>query len=161
MISEHFCWFVFQSLIDALITFKTGYCREVNGNEIDEEEGRESWVPFLHLDIKPDNIFLTDPGDRYDFYKQPVLADYDSSAIMIEDPRLRDENCSQARWNGTEYWQSPEQCVVYNDDYDYPPSKWPLSASTDIYSVGLVIRYMMMCAGAEPGFGGEGARRGA
>lgn len=153
MISEHFCWFVFQSIVDALITFKTGYCTEVVGNDLDEYSRRPGWLSMLHLDIKPANVFLGGPSTKYGFYKQPILADYDSSVALSEDLEKRERDLAARRFAGTLYWQAPEQCYRYEDLGDvYPPIQWPLIDAVDVYSLGLVIRYMMMCSRAQTSF---------
>ncbi|OAL51736.1 hypothetical protein IQ07DRAFT_507072 [Pyrenochaeta sp. DS3sAY3a] len=147
IISEHFCWFVFQSIVDALITFKTGYCTEVMGNDLNEDSRRPGWLSMLHLDIKPSNIFLAGPSTKYDFYKQPILADYDSSISLSENMEQRERDLAARRFAGTTYWQAPEQCHRYEGLEDvYPPIQWPLVDAVDVYSLGLVIRYMMMCS---------------
>ncbi|KAF2134925.1 kinase-like protein [Dothidotthia symphoricarpi CBS 119687] len=131
-IPEHFCWFVFKSLVEALITLQTG-------------PNREGWRSMLHLDIKPKNILLNDSDPTYTSYRTPVLADFDSSLRLSSHLPTRESETKSVRWGGTNFWQAPEQCAMYKDEKRYTPKDWKLDQSTDIYGLGLVMRFMMMC----------------
>lgn len=150
LISEHFCWFVFRTLVDALITCQTGYCSEVCGNKLDAGTRKDGWRRILHLNLTAENVFLAGPDSKYAFYKQPVLADFETAVCLSENANKRQEQFKEVRWAGTKYWQAPEQCQQYSKARDYVPGKWELDHATDVYSLGLLIRHMMMCTRVTP-----------
>ena len=105
---------------------------------------------MLHLDIKPDNVFISGSDSKYACYKRPILADYNVSLCLNEDPEKRRKQISTSRFVGAQNWQAPETCAQYYKDKHYTPATWDLDHATDIYTVGLTIRYMMLCTVVTP-----------
>ncbi|CAE6998736.1 hypothetical protein PTTW11_00776 [Pyrenophora teres f. teres] len=149
-IPEHFCWFLFGAIVDALITCQTGYCSEAHPTPIHAGSLRPDWRRILHLDINPDNIFLSGPNPKYTFYQQPILGSFDTALCLDPNPAKNKAQFDSVRFKSAKYWQAPEQCMQYAKSGHYPPSRWELDHATDVYSLGLVIRYMMMCAEEAP-----------
>lgn len=150
VIPEHFCWFVFQSIVEALITCQTGYCGEIHPTPLEPTSRRPGWRRILHLDIKAENIFLAGPDSKYAFYQQPVLGDLATALCLHPNHVQRKNQLSSVRFEGKQYMQAPERCMQYKKSKDYAPATWDLDHSTDIYTLGLLIRYMMMCTRVTP-----------
>lgn len=144
-IPEHYIWYTFKNLVDALITLRDGICPE-HQEQNALEEPREDWLPILHLDIKPDNVFLGGADSKYPSYKRPLLADFDIAVRSEPNPKKREQQYDRARGHGLSGWQAPEHAHDYVGDPKYEPAKWPLTEQTDIYSVGILIRRMMLCS---------------
>ncbi|KAI1594903.1 serine threonine protein kinase [Pyrenophora tritici-repentis] len=125
-IPEHFCWFVFGAIVHALITCQTEYCSEAQPTPIDAGSLRPDWRRMLHLDINPDNIFLSGPDPNFD-----------AALCLDPDPANHKAQFDSVRFKGKRYWQAPEKCMQYAKSGQYPPSRWELDHATDIYSLGL------------------------
>ncbi|KAF1961013.1 hypothetical protein CC80DRAFT_269699 [Byssothecium circinans] len=125
-IPEHFILYVFARLLSALVALKA--------------------QRILHLVIKPENIFFGDPDERdatYPGYKRVMLGDFESAVQMVEDsedhPNLPNDAPIALPW--------PPPELSHREDRGFNPSvNWRLSEKTDIYSLGLVIREMMICS---------------
>ncbi|MBN2527583.1 MAG: serine/threonine protein kinase [Deltaproteobacteria bacterium] len=81
------------------------------------------YAGILHQDLKPENIFITQVGDRVDFVK---LLDFGISRIigqtsspLVDDPR---------KINGTPAYMSPEQICAAD-----------AGAPSDIYAMGVIL----------------------
>jgi serine/threonine protein kinase len=145
-IPEQFIWMVFHALADAICTFNTGEC----GETLDDEEATVEAVKagkrkrrkktlnklfkggMVHLDIKPENIFLNTAKSPYLSYPKPLLADYD--VVKMIAPAT---NSSEGRkdW-GTKGFQAPE--IIVETAHNHP-----VNAKADIWSLGMVIWKMM------------------
>lgn len=83
-IPEAFMWHVFYAMVDALYYLETG-------NSISERDaGRpkdQSWVPLLHRDIKPDNIFFRSrsglQGGNEKRYYYAILSDFGLMVCVV------------------------------------------------------------------------------
>jgi serine/threonine protein kinase len=137
---------VFHALADAICALNTGEC----GETLDEEEasgeagkagkgkkGKKTANKLfkggmVHLDIKPENIFVNTAKAPYLAYPKPLLADYD--VVKMIAPAT---NTSEGRkdW-GTKGFQAPEIIVEAAHHH-------PVNAKTDIWSLGMVIWKMM------------------
>lgn len=134
-----------SSLTEALITCQTGYCSCKSETTIGPESRRPGWRRLLHLNIHPTNILLDDADDTYPFYQRPVLGNWDSAIALDPNLAKRKVQMQQVRYTGMPYWQAPEMCAQYKNNKKYVPGTWDLDHATDVYGVGLVIRYMMLC----------------
>ncbi|KAH6882565.1 hypothetical protein BKA58DRAFT_447200 [Alternaria rosae] len=130
-VPEQFLWLVFHALADAICTLNTGVCGETldedksaeeaeNDPEI-EKEGQETKKRkrggnklrkkfsggMVHLDIKPENIFLSTTKAPYLAYPKPLLADYD--VVRTISPST-DASEGGKDW-GTEGFKAPEIIV--------------------------------------------------
>lgn len=151
-IPEHFCWFVFQALIDALVACETGFCNEKRMDNLTPSNRLDpDWRTILHLNIKPDNILLGDADTKNAFYQRPVLANFGNAVCLDLEPVKRRQQMDETRYIGTKNWQAPEQRDTRKTANHYPPSKWDLNHGTDIYAVEPVIRYTMICNNFGPG----------
>ncbi|KAF1848772.1 uncharacterized protein K460DRAFT_375557 [Cucurbitaria berberidis CBS 394.84] len=144
VVPEHFIWYVFKQLVDALTTLETGVCKEMDSGPTTGQEDR--WQPILHLDIKSGNVLLASPDPTYKSYRQPVLTDFDCSTRLSNNPIKRKEQMKNARGYGTRCWQAPEHAYEHVHTKHYTPSTWDLNHRTDIYALGLLIRHLMLCA---------------
>lgn len=91
---------------------------------------------IVHLDLKPENIFLCDVPGEQDFVK---VLDF-GVARMLADANVK-EDLSASLAFGTPKYMSPEQITGE-----------PVGPSTDIYSLGLIAWEMLM---GEPAFHGR------
>ncbi|HMJ14271.1 MAG TPA: protein kinase [Polyangiaceae bacterium] len=91
---------------------------------------------YLHCDLKPENIFLTDTlGVK--------LIDFGSARLITDDAKLADGSPAL----GTAEYMAPEQCEGRGD----------LGPAVDVYALGVVL-YEMLC-GATPFWGSAGEVR--
>lgn len=131
-------------MVDALIACQKGSpSHQINQDPTYGHEWNQ-WRPLLHLDIHPGNVLLYPESSGYDYYKQPVLGDFDMAMRLHRDHKMWDGQFKDSRFRGTPFWQAPEMCVQEMCNKKYPPAKWDLSGSTDIYALGLLIRYLMI-----------------
>jgi len=85
---------------------------------------QDSWRSVMHLDIKPDNIFLLKKINHPREVPKLVLGDFGLAALSNQ----------TARRVGPSYWQGPE---------------WPrASRKTDIWALGAIIHWL--CHGRGP-----------
>nr|OQO27371.1 hypothetical protein B0A51_05263 [Rachicladosporium sp. CCFEE 5018] len=95
-IPEPALWYILEALCDAGLTMEFGAC---NGTRDPE------WEKILHRDIKPKNIFLSEPSESYPHYPTPKLGDF-GLAIFETDADHQDFYAE-----GSEGFRSPEQLV--------------------------------------------------
>jgi serine/threonine protein kinase len=147
LIPEHFIWRVFQALVDGLLTCQTGFCSEQRSTKIVNAGDRlEGWRRILHLDIHPGNVLFGETDSKYPYYKAPVLADFDKAICLDSNPVRRRAQFDEARYDGRNHWQAPENSPLHrNLKEKHRPNQWLLDHATDVYSLGLVVRYMMCC----------------
>ncbi|RMZ65996.1 g2-specific kinase nima [Pyrenophora seminiperda CCB06] len=142
-IPEHFCWFLFGSLVEALITCQTGYCNAIG--TLHDGSHKPNWRSILHLQIHPANISFSEPNSQYyKFYQQPILGNFDKALCLDPDPVKRQAQFDSVRFKTIIDWQAPETCSRHSGSEDYAPSNWDLDHATDIFSLGSLIRYMML-----------------
>ncbi|KAF2107087.1 kinase-like domain-containing protein [Lophiotrema nucula] len=157
-IPEHYIWYVFKCLIDALSALHEGACEDT-----DPTTEREAWDPIWHLDIKEGNIFLGDADDKYTSYKRPLLADFDLSvptSVLPKELSARDKTISTYRQVGTDHWAAPEHSRVARSRYEednpgcekeeYCPKYTDIGTASDIFAVALVIQRLMVCSAYHP-----------
>ena len=89
-------------------------------------------------------MLLTGADSKYDFYPQPMLGGFGSALCLHPDPARRKAQFASVRFEGKQYMQAPEQCALYKKSKNYPPVRWDLDRTTDIYNLGLLIRHMMI-----------------
>jgi serine/threonine protein kinase len=159
-IPEQFIWMVFHALADALCTMNTGQCGEALDEEKAakerqevqeiEKEGPNTKTKtkkqkqgakkarkrfkggMVHLDVKPENIFLNTGKAPHLAYPKPFLADYD--VVKMIAPQT-DTMESRKDW-GTKGFQAPE--IITEAAHHHS-----VNAKTDIWSLGMVIWKMM------------------
>lgn len=143
---------VFNALADAICTMKTRVCGEMldedktaeaveNDPEVEkegqktnrrkrggDEPGKKFSGGMVHLDIKPENIFLSTAKEPYLAYPKPLLADYDvvkTISIKI------DASESKKDWI-TKGFQAQEIIVEAAHHH-------PVNAKADVWSLWMVI----------------------
>jgi serine/threonine protein kinase len=159
-IPEQFIWMVFHALADAICTMNTGQCGETLDEEKAakerqevqeiEKEGPKTKTKtkkqkqgskkarrrfkgeMVHLDVKPENVFLNTGKAPHLAYPKPLLADYD--VVKMIAPQT-DTMEGRKDW-GTKGFQAPEIIVEAVHHH-------PVNAKTDVWSLGMVIWKMM------------------
>ncbi|KAJ9648237.1 hypothetical protein H2199_001090 [Coniosporium tulheliwenetii] len=125
-IPEPFMWYVFEAMASALLVLHEG------GAEVPVPK----WTPILHLDLKPDNIFLAllDP-DRFRPYPQPKLGDF---GLAVELFNNDSGNPLDFQHRGTKDFMPPEQKAW---SIPRPPIFAKVSEAADVFALGAT----MMC----------------
>jgi serine/threonine protein kinase len=121
VIPEHFIWYVFTRLLGALVA-------------LGEED-------ILHLNISPKSILLGTDDLAYPAYKKPILSNFKYALVV---PAQRRMNPLLIGESPAYIWPPPE--ITSDKLFDFAPETRDLSSATDIYSLGLVIREMMLCS---------------
>ncbi|KAF2496839.1 kinase-like protein [Lophium mytilinum] len=146
-IPEIYLWIIFDAISEALHILKTGQAAVFDDvGEAIEVENSSGWGhPLVHLDIKPDNIFLGAPTAPYMGYLTPQLGDFGQVAEYYEGVDYDD-----LRGGGTPGWGPPEQRDPPEDMWEVPYTDWadgaltePLDDKSDIWTLGLVIWTLM------------------
>ncbi|MCJ1397942.1 hypothetical protein MMC11_001138 [Xylographa trunciseda] len=124
LLPESFLWHVFLQGAEGLAYIHHGHGQT--------DIPKHNWSPIIHLDIKPENIFLQwRPGcDTTRDYPDLKIGDFGLSVVVNE---LRDEP-PYVFHAGTHAWKPPEQPLV--------------TMKTDVWSLGAVIHHL--CHGREP-----------
>ncbi|KAJ4374840.1 hypothetical protein N0V83_001918 [Neocucurbitaria cava] len=144
-IPEHFIWYVFKHVVDALVTFATGQCSDMHVGPITAQKAKSKWRRILHLDIHPSNVVLAKQDPKYATYRQPVLIGFDLSTLLSDDPATRKQQLQQKRipddagWT----WLAPEQYRVPGKPSQI--ENWGVEHTTDLFSLAQVIRALMLC----------------
>jgi tetratricopeptide (TPR) repeat protein len=100
----------------------------VRAKELCDAVGAVHAAGYIHLDLKPENVFLTARGTR--------LIDFGLARRVKERPDRK------ASFAGTAQYASPEQCE----------ERWDLDPRADLYAVGVLLFEMMT---GRPPFTGE------
>jgi len=133
MIPEPAIWCAFEALIRAGLVMEQG----------DVDQARPGLVggPVVHLDFKPDNLYLGDYPDQdaeepenFAMYPSFKLADF---GLSIDDRRLPQE---EYRGRGTETYRAPEQLLPH--DY-LGQNQDPLNTRTNVWGVGITVMGLM------------------
>jgi serine/threonine protein kinase len=115
---------------------------------IDATIPEEDWRTILHLDIHPGNILLGDSDHGYPYYQRSVLTNFEQAICLDKDEARRKKQFADMRYQGQGSWRAPERsrgAQRVPAGSIHRPESWDLDQSTDVYNVGLVIRYMMCC----------------
>ncbi|KAF2646740.1 hypothetical protein P280DRAFT_512891 [Massarina eburnea CBS 473.64] len=116
-IPETFIWTVFFNIATVLHYILTGNPWDKDSDATKNAE----FEALVHRDLKPPNIFLSDPQEPYDSYPNPELGDWDLALEIARiDPGIEA--------GGTPGWMAPEN----------PPEE-----KTDIWALGLIIWELM------------------
>lgn len=114
--SEAFIWHVLRQMTEALAYLHHGYVRSDSSRS---GSMPRDWIPIVHCDIKPDNIFLAEPRTVQNPLPNLVLGDF-GLAVLGGDKR-------------------GDGCTTYK------PPEWPINSPTsDIYALGCTI-FKMGC----------------
>ncbi|KUJ19450.1 kinase-like protein [Mollisia scopiformis] len=159
--SEATLWLFFDCLIDGCtaMEYAGGEFLEdmVNGTIVSpiSDEEREDWVPVVHFDIKPDNIFLGNKSEP-DHPYTPVfkMGDFGISRQM---PRGRSgqlyaDQCEKMRTYGTNPYYAPEQFTAGWDykGYENDPTVGNYDWRTNVWGIGCVMWQLAMLARRPP-----------
>lgn len=109
--SEAWIWHVFKQMAEALAYLHLGYecSRSSRSGSMPPD-----WIPIVHCDIKPDNIFLAEPRTMQNPLPNLVLGDFGLAAIE-----------GDKKGHGCKAFKPPE---------------WPVnSPASDIYALGCTI----------------------
>lgn len=141
-IPEPFIWYVFKSISCAIYALTTGRCalspgkkRKRNADTAQDElspKPEPRWDSYVHLDIKPSNIFLARPVEPHTAYPLPTLADYDLTNIAGK--KLDQDN--QRTKKGIDTNRAPEMECTHLHAH-------PVTSKVDIWSLGMVIWSLM------------------
>jgi serine/threonine protein kinase len=130
-IPEPAIWHIFESLIKAGLVMERGFA-----NRRDERPDR-GWQDIVHLDIKPDNVFIGDyptdnPNKRsenFAMYPTFKLGDFGTSIFRRRKENYPDD--ADAYWSrGTPYYYAPEQRTQYHGQEYQGEEHPPLNAKT-------------------------------
>jgi serine/threonine protein kinase len=130
------------------MTCQTGFCSEARTTNITNAgDRRKDWRSILHLNINPKNIFIGGSDSTYPYYKKSMLGDFDLALRLENNPIRHKAQFDEVRYQGQDYWQAPEKMPLNKklSKGVWQPSEWPLDHSTDVYALGLLIRFMMCC----------------
>ncbi|KAL8772506.1 MAG: hypothetical protein Q9194_004590, partial [Teloschistes cf. exilis] len=136
---EAFIWHVFWSIANVLC-----HCRHGTNQS---QTTRPGWDLIVHGDVKPGNIFLTDPDPQFnEAYPTVKLGDFGAAYPIAETiPKLRAWK-STYRY-GTPYFMAPEVAKIIEQERptrDFPVAEEKLHGShSDVYSLGMVIDELM------------------
>lgn len=116
-INEHFIWYTLRELTEAMIALHEGpgacskpYETAINPPASDELPP-EPWIPIMHFDLKPLNVFLEFGNTDYPEYPKPVLADFGISCrgtdAVLDLTKTDGPRYQAPRFAGTLGWQPP------------------------------------------------------
>jgi serine/threonine protein kinase len=139
-IPEAMFWVVLITISEAIYNLATGLTYTTGVDDTAEALG---WIPKVHRDIKPDNIFLMEPQEPYSSFPRPVLADFDE---ILES--FGYEEYTKKYYLHTRGYAAPVNNVDLRtldpDDRGFGYfHRQPLSPKTDIWSLGTVLWGMM------------------
>ncbi|KAK3683279.1 hypothetical protein LTR37_020392 [Vermiconidia calcicola] len=126
-------WCIFERLTKAV-------CLMTHGHLPNDPKPKHEWVPIIHRDIKPDNIFLAaahDPASQpWRKIPEPKLGDFGLAVPSALAEKQR--NCRI----GTEGWKAPEQ--EHYDTIEWRRHDWNIqSGASDIWSLGRTMLCLM------------------
>jgi serine/threonine protein kinase len=139
MVPEPVIWHAFESLIHAGLVMRQG---RVSGPV-------KRWVggPVVHLDLKPENVFIGDYPNQtaqnpqnFAMYPTFKLSDFGHSIDDRRDPQAYN-GIGGYRRRGTEDYKAPEQ--VEDQYYRGPHPIDPLNTKTNEWGVGLIVMTLM------------------
>lgn len=141
IIPEPFIWMVWLRLTEAAYFLEGGWPKG---------DAEDNWTPIIHRDIKPGNVFLTEPtgdeGDPWQLYPRSVLADF---GLCCESAPGDPNNPRVYRPGGTRNYKAPEQEIWQNmGDRDQNDSL-KLSSATNVFGNAMVI-YSLVYRGCRP-----------
>jgi serine/threonine protein kinase len=139
-IPEPMLWILLETLSEAVYNLTSGLTYTPGVQDTAEAPG---WIPKVHRDIKPGNIFLMEPQEPYLSFPRPVLADLDELLELFGY-----EEYTKKYYLHTPGYAAPENNAdLYAQDPDHRGfgyfHRQPLSCKTDIWSLGTVLWEMM------------------
>lgn len=133
-IPEPMIWCVAEALAESAVAMAEG--------SINEDEAVAGWREIIHLDIKPENIFLGPADSRwYPDYPKPLLADFGLSF------RTPANNPHNPRWfigSETEAFIAPETSVYVDDNTQKLITGAPMDQHTNVWAIGQVLATMVL-----------------
>ncbi|CAK3948087.1 Serine threonine dual specificity kinase, catalytic domain [Lecanosticta acicola] len=133
LVPEAFIWYCALSLAKAAQIMEHG----------SEDDGPNNWREVIHRDIKPDNIFLSDPaaeGTEWRLYPGVKLGDFGHAVeTTANEPSIYNPRLYRAP-SGTPGYVSPEQRPLWfergtRNFYDEPR----LSSKSNVYQIGMTL----------------------
>lgn len=116
-INEHFIWYTLREITEAMIALHEGpgACSKPYETAIDRPAPNElpskPWIPIMHFDLKPPNVFLETVNTEYPEYPKPVLADFGLSCqgtdAVLDLTKTDGPLYKAPRFNGTQGWLPP------------------------------------------------------
>lgn len=142
-IPEPFIWYVARELVLAAKTMATGF--RSKGSTTSNKDAEDKWVEIIHMDIKPQNILMTDhdpePEDEnVRIFNWPKIQVTDFGVAV--ELHSQWQNPQDLTGRGTSGYKAPEQYrqVGRNPD-EYPIQQ--LSAKTNVWGIGAVLYDLM------------------
>jgi serine/threonine protein kinase len=118
---EPFAWHVFSCLARAGSLMQDGGL---------DDSATHGWDMIIHRDLKLGNIFLTEPGDRFEGYPQPKVGDF---GLSLFDPEGRGRDPRDIRIMGTPYHMPAEQLRQL---YDANGNVRSMNTKTNVWGIG-------------------------
>lgn len=113
-------------------------CLLLQYGAVEEDEAEEGFRPWIHRDLKPQNVFLDDRQRTADFsmYPQGRIGDFGLAICTDEqDP----DNPFAYLDAGTPYWTPPE-LILLHDGRTMLPIKGPkLGEKTNVWGIGAIM----------------------
>jgi serine/threonine protein kinase len=139
-IEEPALWHIFESLIKAGLVMEQGFTDQPN------PQTAQKWPQIVHLDIKPENVFIADypqvnpnnSSENFAMYPTFKLGDFGESTFRnLIGSRTRPRNQFFSR--GTQEFLAPEHRTNYYAWQGRPN----LNAKTNVWGVGITMMALM------------------